>query len=569
MRVLRPKVLRRFVLTLVLLAALSSASKAAEATPDAGSLNSLAAESYPDLNQTENNFLRAAASGETMLAGDVKDDKDPKNDPANADLLNWKRDRSVRADLIRWLCENRDAGKLVSANGIQLKSAWIDGNLDLSHVIIPFPLILTKCNIPDGIKLNSSELPLLILVGSHTGAINARGVVVRSDVLLSNEFHSTGEVDFYGAKIGGNFYCADATFSNPGKETLSIELASVDGGASLDQGFQSDGIVQMTGATIKGYLSMDHAKFATDAENGLDARGMKLDGEFQWTNVERSPSTILDLSYANVSTFKDDEKSWPNSGHLSIDGFVYGAIDGLTNTMNPREVTRRLDWIRRQAGFSPQPYQELAAVLRQGGRDGDATQVLIAKEVDMREYVAQGTVGSASSSQGRGTAASNSGADASTASANAMARPRWSKGWVKGLLTRFVGFTLWITIDYGYQPLRALWWIVGFVIAGALIFRWGYRTGIVLPSDHSAFEVFSKSGTLPENYPAFNSFVYSLETFLPLVELYQAKYWTPARLTGGRRSPRLLRIYLWIHILLGWFFALMLAAGLSGLVRAT
>jgi hypothetical protein len=27
-------------------------------------------------------------------------------------------------------------------------------------------------------------------------------------------------------------------------------------------------------------------------------------------------------------------------------------------------------------------------------------------------------------------------------------------------------------IGYGYRPLRALWWIIGFVILGTLLFGW-------------------------------------------------------------------------------------------------
>jgi len=65
------------------------------------------------------------------------------------------------------------------------------------------------------------------------------------------------------------------------------------------------------------------------------------------------------------------------------------------------------------------------------------------------------------------------------------------------------------------------------------------------------------------------------------VELHQDKYWRPnprhtvsAKATRGGepRDPsstpsRLLRWYLWLHILAGWTITPLLFAGLSGLVR--
>ena len=32
-----------------------------------------------------------------------------------------------------------------------------------------------------------------------------------------------------------------------------------------------------------------------------------------------------------------------------------------------------------------------------------------------------------------------------------------------------------VTIGYGYRPLRALWWVLGFVMVGTLLFRRGYQ----------------------------------------------------------------------------------------------
>jgi hypothetical protein len=135
---------------------------------------------------------------------------------------------------------------------------------------------------------------------------------------------------------------------------------------------------------------------------------------------------------------------------------------------------------------------------------------------------------------------------------------------------RLASWTLCLTIDYGYQPLRALAWIVAFVLIGTAAFRRGYTGGVLVPTDHDAYEVFKKTGQLPSDYQTFNSFVYALETFIPLIELHQASYWLPIPQGDHAQtlySGRLLRWYLWLHIILGWVFTSLLVAGVAGLVK--
>ena len=149
---------------------------------------------------------------------------------------------------------------------------------------------------------------------------------------------------------------------------------------------------------------------------------------------------------------------------------------------------------------------------------------------------------------------------------------------------------------------------VGSTIAGDMIFHDGFTTDGIVDlrlarvgqslSFHRAIfsgpddtglnaERASIGGTLywvdirhtPNTQP--HAFVYALENFLPVVELYQGEYWRPNPLHGtkgrsrilgrefdfGLVPGRLLRWYLWFHILAGWTLTPLLFAGLSGLVR--
>ena len=61
------------------------------------------------------------------------------------------------------------------------------------------------------------------------------------------------------------------------------------------------------------------------------------------------------------------------------------------------------------------------------------------------------------------------------------------------------------------------------------------------------------------NTPKFNAVMYSLDSFVPLINLGQAKYRYP---TGA-----FLRTYLWVHILAGWTLSTLLAVGLPSPAR--
>jgi hypothetical protein len=89
-------------------------------------------------------------------------------------------------------------------------------------------------------------------------------------------------------------------------------------------------------------------------------------------------------------------------------------------------------------------------------------------------------------------------------------------------------------------------------------------------------------GERPEQVelPKFQSFLYSMDAFLPIVNLGQKDYWAPNTNIGSLAkfslSPSFafkftwgsaLRLYLILHIILGWIFTTLWVAGFTGLVR--
>jgi hypothetical protein len=497
----------------------------------AASLAQMAAVRFGALSPAEQKLIALAPRREFGWLGPSGDDQSPFNDVAHADK--WGPERTIRAALLAWLTTDPDASRLVHPSGIGFGGARITGELDLSYLTSDKPISIIHSYIGDGIDFSYSHLKSFELRSSRARAIDGDLATIDGDVLLS--FCSFGEVTFFRARIGGSLDCAGSRFRGAGEDTVSVIDARIGGDALFHNGFSTDGTVDVRLTKIGGGLDFHGAQFTGNDDNGLNAERAEVGGTLSWNEVTLTPKTILDLENATAGALWDDEASWPALGNLTLNGFVYKTIEG-----GPENSAARLRWIALQGpGYFPQPYRQAAEVLRGDGHDQAAIDVMIAKEIALRRDTKMGHI------------------------------------------DRMWNMVLEYTIGYGYRPLRALWWIGGFVIFGAILFGIGYRIGLITPTEEPAYDQFVKTGEAPPHYPVFNAFVYSLENFLPVVVLYQDQYWRPnarhsvggtihgsrAMLATGEIPSRVLRIYLWIHILAGWMITPLLFAGLSGLVR--
>jgi hypothetical protein len=500
------------------------------ATGDAAqSLVEMAQARFGALTDAELRLLRAAPTRRLAWASKSEDPDDPLNDLAKAE--SWGKERTVRADLLAWLSSDAAASKLVHPSGVGLAAARILGQLDLSYLELPHPLTLLDCLISDGIDFSHARVNSIDLRRSWTGPIEGDLSKVQGDLVLRMGRYDS--ISLFRGEIGGNLDCSFSRLV--GDPPLAAALAAISGDVVLHDHVETAGVIDLRLAKIGQSLSVNQARFIGRRENGLNAERAAIGGTLYWVDIAKTARTELDLSDAHARSVWDDEKSWPAPGNLYLDGFGYEGFAG-----GPADGAARLRWLRLQPvalQAQPQPYQQLARVLRDDGREEGAVQVEIARQ---NALITLGAISTAS----------------------------WL--WREALRA---------TIAYGYRPLRALWWILGFVALGALLFSWGYRAGLITPTEESAYRAFIGSGAPPQHYPPFSSLVYSLENFLPVVDLHQGTYWRPnphhrpanrgrkIRWADNTLSARLLRCYLWIHILAGWTITPLLFAGLAGLLR--
>jgi hypothetical protein len=594
------------------------------------------------LTPGELKLMRAAPNGDTAVCGPNDNDEDPNNDPSKADQ-EW-HEREIRAEVIRWLCVDEKAKYTVDPMGISVYGAKITGMLVLSFVVLPFPIVLSNCRLMGAAVLTDAQLPFLSFVGSWVRAIVADRLDVKGSVFLRNGFHAEGEVRLSSAQIGSVLDCRRGTFISPTGLALTADHINVHDSVFLSDSFHAEGEVRLAGAQIGGSLDCERGTFVNpagkaldadrinvrgsvilregfhaegevrlnDAEVGadlecidstftkLDARSATVRGDFWCWGLKIAHHATLDLTNTSVGSMGDDEESWPAQGNLFLDGFVYDRI-----TYGPTEAKARLRWLARQYPakwptpeypFAPQPYRQLAKVLRERGDDDGAVTVLEEMERLRRKQEDHTKV------------------------------------------ERLESWVFRESIDYGYNPARAIWEILGFSALAWIIYRRSYLAGNITPTEKDAYESFKDSGRPLPHYTRFAPLVYSVENSLPVVTLGQGDKWHPepdaksALSTGNnwpthlaapriwthsqwlqRRlilwglqrdpnpkggfpplqrilvfcglqphpdreaprsrasrwltSPRFVRWFLWAHILLGWLLATLFLAGVTGIVR--
>ena len=315
------------------------------------------------------------------------------------------------------------------------------------------------------------------------------------------------EVDLRGAKVGGQLDMTGSKFT--GKlvmDQLEVGSSLLMGGAEVTTStplslfFSEIGeILDISGSTLP----------------SLDLTGTRIHGEFRLGSSEHSPTkwqkySKLTLRNTKTEALQDSPKSWPED--LELDGFTYTRLGGFgadaSNNMATRDTDWLEGWLEKYNGDSPQPYQQLAKVLRQMGHEDKAADVLYA-----------------SRERERGEATG------------------FKKVWLTSLKYA-IGY------GYGYHIWTAARRAVNMVMLGVLV--------LLISNQGPA------TGGRPSTYYKRSLYVldisfYSLYMLLPIIRL--DKRYHEMVFTDG------VRYYFYIHQLAGYVLALFLIAGLTGLTK--
>lgn len=429
--------------------------------------------------------------------------------------------------------------------GVNLRSADIRHEVWIDHCKFQAKVILDSAHFYkslsfDGSTFQSAEFPSLKVDGSldlrgtvFTQRADLSGMKVGDDfraermqfkgylksLKVGHDAMLTGanltSVDFRSAQVGGELNAEGATF---GGDTIGWSLA-VNGPASFN------------GANFNGSLSLAGARFADlDISGGphkfvklprLDLSGVEVTKELHFGYLRvgglvadqlsvKGPlsfhavnvATNASLRQSHFSTVSLRNVSWPNDpGSIVLEGMTYDYIT-VDDNQTPLGSFPKLFALAQRASFSPTVYSNLEDFLRREGYPELADQVFVARK--QREQ-------------------------------------RDSQGfeWVRNFaLDWFVG--------YGRHPEYAFYWSVPFLVFGAWVFRDANR---MRPMKTDAPKM------------RYSAWWYSIDLFLPFVDLYAAEEWVPKE---GRRFAH---FYRRVHTLVGWVMIPLGLAAITGIIK--
>jgi hypothetical protein len=513
------------------------------------------------LHPAEERLLSCAARGEVCHIAS--------NRPESATSENI-----VRGPFLRFLMLGGDENAPVHEKGIALYGAVIESDVDLEGAKNVCSFELAFCHASQVLNGRNGTFGNIALRNCQLARLNFASSSVFGDVELTDSFIS-GETLFSGAQISGWLNCGGSTFHNHGGVAIYGEHITVSGGVFIGGGFSAKGSVIFWDANIGDDFFCAGGKFehlcdtpygAEDKDltssHALDMGGAKIGGTlflFSRRYLHAHIQGSLSLADARATRLRNHPNAWPqetDARHfIELDGFLYDRLSGGTPT-DARTCKR---WLLRQPptclneDFRPQPYTQLANVLREMGHEADARQIAMLKQ---------------------------------------SLQQKRKKFWMEPFAWSVAA--LWgFSCGYGYRPSKLAVTLIVLWLAFGFLYQFGAAHGGFAPKDAQVWtnqvyndscgqnwtdcaELKSGAGGKVGEILAFNPFTYSADMLLPAIDLGQRSAWTPmwrevkvtAPLMGEVTLPKwTLRAAAWTENILGVSGVILIGAILSGVIK--
>jgi hypothetical protein len=381
-------------------------------------------------------------------------------------------------------------------------------------------------------------------------------------------------VSFAGAKVGGQFDCSGGKFLGKGEQCLVAEGIEVGGSVFLCDGFEAHGSVVFFGCRIKGSLLVAECEFG----QSIKLLHASIEGAFLF-----DPSKVggeIDLRDAHVGEWDDrwaidrelklgwmGHRLWEWGLHkplqkrlrkdpqrlqrferlrqYRLSGLTYNSIGEYLSAVAQENPTAVGLWLAYADGgrYDPQPYEQMARVLKAHGQEDAYREVIIAKRVERR---------------------------------------RWAN--MNPILSFFDFLLLDVPVRYGYKPWRAvvlgilIWLLSGWLFsqyAAAMVPTDGeilntaraareYAAQHAPPNESESIRQQPLREYVPTEYPEFKPFYYTMDLFLPLIDLHHEHYWEIDR---GRPEAEILLRVQWFVVISGWYLTTLFISSFTGLLR--
>lgn len=168
---------------------------------------------------------------------------------------------TVRASFVRFLALGGDEYAPVHEMGVQFQGAYVEGDLNMESVILPYNLALRLCNLKNIILRNSKVHGSVSFHGSQIGCLIADRMVCSNSIFLKDGFIASGSVQLDKVQINGDFDCTNGLFDGKHGTALSCEEAVINGSVFLEGSFYALGTVSLRSTQIACDLNCSNGVF--------------------------------------------------------------------------------------------------------------------------------------------------------------------------------------------------------------------------------------------------------------------------------------------------------------------
>src|SRR5208283_1953169 len=181
------------------------------------------------------------------------------------------------------------------------------------------------------------------------------------------------QVFLTGSKVEGNILIPDTSIEG----TVDASFLQVGGNMNMPDSRFADQ-VEMGLAHIGGSLDLSGAGLA-----GLDLSGASIAADLKLGGAHESAlckgndckPAALNLRNVHIGSRMDARNDWPTQGQLHLEGLTFGRLGGIDGDTGPQMHDQEAkwwdNWARRDPGYSPATYAQLAAAFTNSG-DRDA-----------------------------------------------------------------------------------------------------------------------------------------------------------------------------------------------------
>lgn len=500
-----------------------------------------------ELNRAEQEFVDASTYGKACVLGDGE-----RPDPEN-------KDREIRGELVRFFALGGSGELRTHEKGVELRGAIISGHFDLCGSDCDCDLVLNNCIFRRRPRMIGTKIRSLDLSGSMCPGFDAEGIETERGIRLGPGFHARGSVVLIRAKIGADLDCTGASIEVEEGDALNADGAQLSGSVFLigarDDGavrpFTCRGTLRIVSASVGDSVMVRDASF--DSQDRKYALNLALVSMRRQLTLKRFHAFVgrLNLSGAKTYSLNDDPAEENAPKDLILNGFTYRHFSGQA----PMDVESRLAWLGRQRpqdygqDFWPQPYGQLAEVMRSMGHEADSRLVMMQRNTMAGRVSLQ----------------------------IAVKNRRWLRVlqvWIGDQFMRHV-------IGYGYRPHRSLYAMIVILAASTWFYDAAWQAGDMTPA---AAPILASTGwqealaaepvhtaahwggtAYGQDYETFHPLAYAFDLFVPLIDLGQRGAWGPStERTDLGRIGWWLR---WVIEIVGWIVTALAAAAITGLVQ--